>query len=120
MNDTSPNLEKESSNLAEMGLRLAFTKKLQAVTNKIHATRNIDEIILEVSQEICALFEAERLTLYLVSEDGNFIISKVKTGLNEFKELKLPLNASSIAGYAGLNKALLNVTDVYDEAELTA
>jgi type II secretory ATPase GspE/PulE/Tfp pilus assembly ATPase PilB-like protein len=120
MNDTSPNLEKESSNLAEMGQRLAFTKKLQAVTNKIHATRNIDEIILEVSQEICALFEAERLTLYLVSEDSNFIISKVKTGLNEFKELKLPLNASSIAGYAGLNKALLNVTDVYDEAELTA
>jgi type II secretory ATPase GspE/PulE/Tfp pilus assembly ATPase PilB-like protein len=120
MNDTPSNLEKESTNLAEMGHRLAFTKKLQAVTNKIHATRNIDEIILEVSQEICGLFEAERLTLYVVSEDGNAIVSKVKTGLNEFKELKLPINASSIAGYAGLNKTLLNVKDVYDDAELNA
>jgi hypothetical protein len=80
MNDALPTLEKESNNLAEMGLRLAFTKKLQTVTNKIHATRNIDEIILEVSQEICALFEAERLTLYLISDDGSAIISKVKTG----------------------------------------
>lgn len=120
MNNTPSNQEKESTNLAEMGHRLAFTKKLQAVTNKIHATRNIDEIILEVSQEICALFEAERLTLYVVSEDGNAIVSKVKTGLNEFKELKLPINASSIAGYAGFNKALLNVKDVYDDAELNA
>lgn len=120
-----PNLENESAklneaNLAEMGLKLAFTKKLQGVTNKIHATKNIDEIILEVSQEICSLFEAERLTLYVVSDDGNSIVSKVKTGLGEFKEIKLPISASSIAGYAGFNKTLINIKDVYDDAELAA
>lgn len=120
MNNPLPNQEKESANLADMGQRLAFTKKLQGVTNKIHATKNIDEIILEVSQEICTLFEAERLTLYVVSEDGNSIVSKVKTGLNEFKELKLSINPSSMAGYAGFNKVLLNVKDVYDDAELNA
>lgn len=120
MNNPVPNLENESANLAEMGLKLAFTKKLQGVTNKIHATKNIDEIILEVSQEICSLFEAERLTLYVVSDDGNSIVSKVKTGLGEFKEIKLPISANSIAGYAGLNKVLINVKDVYDDAELAA
>ena len=60
------NQEKESANLTEIGQRLAFTKKLQGVTNKIHATRNIDEIILEVSQEICALFEAELPLFFFV------------------------------------------------------
>ncbi|HEY0269300.1 MAG TPA: secretion system protein E, partial [Methyloradius sp.] len=79
--------DKEAKSLAEMGNKLAFTKKLQAVTNKIHATRNIDEIIIEVSEDIRALFEAERLTLYAVSADNTAIVSKVKTGLNEFKEL---------------------------------
>ena len=39
--------------------RLAFQKSLQAVTNRIHATNNIDEIMLEVSSEICALFNAD-------------------------------------------------------------
>ena len=110
----------EAAKLAEMGLKLAFTKKLQAVTNKIHATRNIDEIILQVTQEICMLFEAERLTLYVVSDDGNAIVSKVKSGLNEFKEIKLPINPNSIAGYAAFNKALLNIKDVYDDDELAA
>lgn len=120
MNSTLQNQENESANLSEIGRRLAFTKKLQNVTNKIHAARNIDEIILEVSLDVCALFEAERLTLYVVSEDGNAIVSKVKTGLNEFKELKLPINHNSIAGYAGANKALINIKDVYDDAELNA
>ncbi len=120
MNSSLQNQEKESANLTEIGQRLAFTKKLQGVTNKIHATRNIDEIILEVSQEICALFEAERMTLYVVSEDGSSIISKVKTGLNEFTELKLPINLSSIAGYVASNKVLLNIKDVYDDAALHA
>jgi type II secretory ATPase GspE/PulE/Tfp pilus assembly ATPase PilB-like protein len=109
--------QKESS-LAEMGVRLAFTKKLQAVTNKIHATRAIDEIILEVSEDIRNLFEAERLTLYVVSEDKTAIVSKVKTGLNAFKELRLAINAQSIAGYVAAQKTIVNIEDVYDDAEL--
>jgi type II secretory ATPase GspE/PulE/Tfp pilus assembly ATPase PilB-like protein len=118
MNNPAIVQEKEAASLAEMGNKLAFTKKLQAVTNKIHATRNIDEIILEVSQDIRALFEAERLTLYVTNEDNSAIVSKVKTGLNEFKELKLAINPQSIAGYVAFNKTILNIADVYDDAEL--
>lgn len=110
--------EKEATSLTEMGNKLAFTKKLQAVTNKIHATRNIDEIILEVSQEIRTLFEAERITLYVTSDDGKSIVSKVKTGLNEFKELKLAVNQQSIAGYVAFHQSMLKISDVYDDSEL--
>ena len=39
---------------ADVNLRLAFQKQLQLVTNKIHATSNIDEIMLEVSADICS------------------------------------------------------------------
>ncbi|HEY8353646.1 MAG TPA: GspE/PulE family protein [Methylophilaceae bacterium] len=109
---------REAASLTEMGHKLAFTKKLQAVTNKIHATRNIDEIILEVSQDIRSLFEAERITLYVTSDDNKSIVSKVKTGLNEFKELKLAINPQSIAGYVAFHKTMLNIADVYDDAEL--
>jgi type II secretory ATPase GspE/PulE/Tfp pilus assembly ATPase PilB-like protein len=118
MNNPAIVQEKEAASLTEMGNKLAFTKKLQAVTNKIHATRNIDEIIFEVSQDLRALFEAERLTLYVTSEDRNSIVSKVKTGLNEFKELKLAINPQSIAGYVAFNKTILNIADVYDDDEL--
>jgi len=102
----------------DVNSRLAFQKNLQTVTNKIHATSNIDEIMLEVSSDICTLFNADRLTIYTLGEDKNTIISKVKTGLNSFKDLKLPLAEHSIAGYVGLSKKMLNLKDVYDESEL--
>ena len=112
--------QKNDTRIAEMATRLAFTKRLQTVTNKIHATRNIDEIILEVSEDIRALFEAERITIYVLSEDKGSIVSKVKTGLNAFKELRLAINSQSIAGFVAQQKTLLNIADVYDEAELKA
>src|SRR5512134_1097085 len=102
----------------DVGARLAFQKQLQAVTNKIHATNNIDEIMLEVSADVCALFNADRLTIYSMGEDKQSIISKVKTGLNSFKDLKLPIAEHSIAGYVALSKKTANLKDVYDENEL--
>ena len=110
--------QKDAANLTEMGNKLAFTKKLQSVANKIHAARNIDEIMLDVSEDIRALFEAERLTLYLVSAEGNEIISKVKTGLNSVDEIRLPIDSESIAGYVAQRKTMLNIANVHDAAEL--
>jgi len=104
----------------DVGARLAFQKQLQAVTNKIHATSNIDEIMLEVSADVCQLFHADRLTIYSVGEDKQSIVSKVKTGLNSFKDLKLPIAEHSIAGYVALAKRTANVKDVYDDNELRA
>jgi type II secretory ATPase GspE/PulE/Tfp pilus assembly ATPase PilB-like protein len=106
------------ANVADMSVKLAFSKKLQAVTNRIHSTANIDEIILDVSRDVCQLFEADRFTVYITSEDGQSIVSKVKTGLNSFKDIKLPISESSLAGFCALHKRHMNIKDVYDDAEL--
>ncbi|ADL56552.1 GspE/PulE family protein [Gallionella capsiferriformans] len=107
------------NNDEDIGAKLEFTKNLNHVINKIHATSNIDEIMLDVSRDICALFNADRLTIYVVGDDGVSLISKVKTGLNSFKDLKLPIAEQSVAGYVAVNKKLLNIEDVYDEQELS-
>ncbi|HWT53635.1 MAG TPA: GspE/PulE family protein [Rhodocyclaceae bacterium] len=111
---------KESGGLADIGGRLAFFKNLQTVTNKIHATADVDEIMLELSQEICTLFNADRLTIYSLDDDKTAIVSKIKTGLNSFKDLRLPITEQSIAGHVALAKRFVNIRDVYDEAELKA
>jgi type II secretory ATPase GspE/PulE/Tfp pilus assembly ATPase PilB-like protein len=107
-----------AQNIADISSKLEFQKQLQAVTNKIHATSNVDEIMLELGQDICSLLGADRLTVYVVSDDRNSIVSKVKTGLTSFKDLKLPINDQSVAGFVALNRTLINVRDVYDENEL--
>jgi len=110
----------QGGSVGDMTLRLEFTKNLNHVTNKIHATSNIDEIMLDVSKDICNLFNADRLTIYVVGDDKASLVSKVKTGLNSFKDLKLPIAEQSIAGYVALNKKMLNIKDVYDDKELAS
>jgi len=107
-----------AGNAGDMKIRLEFTKNLNQVNNKIHGTGNVDEIMLELSKDICTLFNADRLTIYVVGDDKISLVSKVKTGLNSFKDLKLPIAEQSIAGYVALHKKLLNIKDVYDEKEL--
>lgn len=99
---------------ADVARRLLFFRNLQAATNKIHATANIDEIMLELSPAICKLFQADRVTLYLVAPDRATIVSKVKTGLNSFHGLRLPINETSVAGFVATHLHVVNLADVYD------
>ena len=107
-----------SSNLSEVDLRLAFFKKLQTVTTKIHATNNLDEIMLDLGMEFCDLFNCDRFTLYAMDHEKDYIVSKVKTGLTTFRDLKLAVNGQSVAGYVALTRKTVNIADVYDDAEL--
>ncbi|MDB5898097.1 MAG: bifunctional protein : sensor, domain, partial [Ramlibacter sp.] len=101
-----------------VSFELLFYRQLQQVTTRIHATENVDEIMLEASQDICKLFNADRLTLYALNEDRSAIISKVKTGLNTSRDLKLPISPQSVAGYVALSRELVNISDVYDDESL--
>ena len=100
------------------GTEAAFFRQLQRVTARIHETDNIEQLMLDVSVDICQLFNADRLTLYVVNEDHNAIVSKIKTGLSSPKELKLPISTQSIAGYVAQSYRLVNLPDVYDQVAL--
>jgi type II secretory ATPase GspE/PulE/Tfp pilus assembly ATPase PilB-like protein len=103
---------------AGMTFEALFYKQLSHVTTRIHETDNIEQIMLEASQDICKLFNADRLTLYVVNEDHTAIVSKVKTGLNSSRDLKLPISPQSIAGYVAFSHMLVNLPDVYDDEAL--
>ena len=87
-----------------MTFEALFYRQLHHVTARIHDTENIEQIMLETSQDICKLLNADRLTLYAVNEDNTAIVSKIKTGLNSSRDLKLPISPQSIAGYAAFSR----------------
>ncbi|MFZ1605659.1 MAG: ATPase, T2SS/T4P/T4SS family, partial [Rhodoferax sp.] len=101
-----------------MTFEALFYRQLHHVTARIHDTENLEQIMLEASQDICKLLNADRLTLYAVNEDQSSIVSKIKTGLNSSSDLKLPISPQSIAGYVAFSRKLLNLTDVYDDDAL--
>ncbi len=95
-----------------------FYRQLQQVTARIHDTGSLTQLMVDLSQDICTLLNADRLTLYVVGEEGKTIVSRVKTGLNTSRELKLPISAQSLSGFVAMTRQTLNIADVYSDDEL--
>lgn len=111
---------KGKAGASDVASRLAFFKGLQAITTRIHAAVLIDDIIFELSGDICTLFEADRLTIYMTNDTNDAIVARVKTGLDAIRRVQLPIDENSIAGYVAATGQFINVADVYDEAALRA
>jgi hypothetical protein len=58
------------------------------------------------------------MTVYIMSEDGSSIVSKVKTGPELLQGHQAADLGVVAAGYCALNKRHMNIRDVYDDAEL--
>ena len=95
-----------------------FFKDLHALSDRIHNTDRVEQIMLDLQDDICALLQADRMTLYTVAEDGRHIVTRIRTGLQTLSKLRLPINSNSIAGYAAMSRQLLNVPDAQDGVAL--
>lgn len=103
---------------ASPNARADFAKKLQVISDRALTSTTLDDLMADLSKDACEMFEADRLTLYTLTDDKSSLISRVKTGLSSFKDLKLPITETSIAGYCAYHKAVFKVNDAYDEVEL--
>ena len=99
--------------------QLRFQKKLNHITNRIHAAKDTNDILLNLQHEILSLFDADRITIYMVDGIKKQIVSKFKTG-TEVAEIRVPLGSGSISGYCAASGRLINVANAYDEKDLKA
>ena len=94
-----------------------YRKNLQDICNKIHGAKDLDEILVDLKDEITALFEAERLTVYVVNGKTRELVSRFKSG-HETEEIRIPMSNGSISGCSAFKKKLINIRNVYDTSEL--
>ncbi|MBW2192459.1 MAG: Flp pilus assembly complex ATPase component TadA, partial [Deltaproteobacteria bacterium] len=94
-----------------------YRKNLQDICNKIYAAPSLDGILVDLKDEITGLFEAERLTVYVVDGKTRELVSRFKSG-DEVAEIRVPVSTSSISGYSAFKQKLINIQDVYDDKEL--
>ena len=88
-------LQGSATGSAELSDKLMFQQKLQAVTNKIHSTNNLDEIMVELSQDMCDLFEADRLTIYITHlkpREAELIMEEIAARVPERRPQMLQVN----------------------------
>jgi len=97
--------------------QLEYQKQLNRITNRIHSAKDTDDILLHLQVEILSLFDADRITVYVVDSVNDEIVSRLKTG-DEINEIRVPISTGSISGYCAVSGDVVNVSDVYDQREL--
>ncbi|MFC1821518.1 ATPase, T2SS/T4P/T4SS family [Thermodesulfobacteriota bacterium] len=97
--------------------QLKFQKRLNNITNKIHSAKDTNDILLNLQEEILGLFDADRITIYVVDGPKREIVSRFKTG-DEIGEIRVPVKNESISGYCAASGKVVNIVNAYDENEL--
>jgi hypothetical protein len=90
------NAREKVSNVEALQRELQFSKKLNFITNKIHASKDIDDILINLRESILSLFDADRITIYVVDGINKEIVSRFKTG-EEVSEIRVPINNKSLS-----------------------
>ena len=96
-----------------------YRKNIQEICNKIYAASNVDEILVDLKDEITGIFEAERITVYVIDGKKRELVSRFKSG-DEIGEIRIPVSSTSISGCSALKQKLLNIKNVYNEKELAS
>lgn len=115
-----PKTESENKtvdNINVLKKELEFSKRLVFITNKINASRDIDDILINLRESILSLFSADRVTIYVVDGANKEIVSRFKTGA-EINEIRVPISNTSLAGYSASSGKMANIVNAYDEGEL--
>ena len=89
---------------------IALVKIGQAVA----AEKNIDVLIRTIAEETKTALNADRCTVFLYDKELNELYSKVATGLDDVKELRIPAD-KGLAGHVVQTGETINIKDAYKD-----
>lgn len=89
---------------------IALVKIGQAVA----AEKNIDVLIRTIAEETRTALNADRCTVFLYDKKTDELYSKVATGLDDVKELRIPAN-KGLAGHVVKTGETINIKDAYSD-----
>ncbi|MCX5884090.1 MAG: GspE/PulE family protein [Deltaproteobacteria bacterium] len=117
MSLTSEKISTNDTRLQNLQAEVGYRRKLQEIGNRIHSALNLDEILVHLKDEIIKLFDAERITIYVIDKPNQELVSRYKSG-HEIAEIRIPVSPNSIAGFSAFTQKLIRVKNVYDDHEL--
>lgn len=86
---------------------------LQEIGTALSSPLDLDQLLALIMEKITLLMEADRSTLYLLSDDGTELWSKVAQG-GEVREIRLKVG-EGIAGWVAKSGETVNIPDAYND-----
>ncbi len=101
--------------LADLERRLETERKklrlVQEIASAVSSSLDLDRLLALIMEKVRELMQADRATLFLVSEDGTELWSKVLDG-GESQEIRLTVG-EGIAGWVASSGEVVNIADAY-------
>jgi signal transduction histidine kinase len=88
-------------------------RAVQGIANALGSTLNLNVLLTLIMENVTALLDADRSTLFLISDDGMELWSKVMQG-DELKEIRLRIG-EGIAGWVAQSGETVNIPDAYQD-----
>ena len=104
-------------NVKELQQKIARDEEVKRISNQIHAAKDLDQILLDLSRDILGLFDAEELNIYAVDPDKKEIFSKLPH-IDGVEEVRLPISEQSLPGFSAKYLRPVNIEDAYGKTEL--
>jgi len=87
---------------------------VQEVSRALSETGDLDTLLELIMSKITELMEADRSTLFVVSEDGRQLLSKVSQGTQGSARVEIRLDlGEGIAGWVAQTRETVNIPDAY-------
>ena len=87
------------------------------LANLFRSASSVIELLNSLKEEMRGYFDAEAFTIYFADNKNKQIVSKIKTGRLR-KDIRLPIDKTSIAGFVASTASVVNIVDAYDQDEL--
>ncbi len=103
-------MNSNNDELAELQDILRLQKGLQDITNGIHASQSIRQILTESRQPIIDLLLAESANIYIIDRNKKELLTTIQAN-NQATERRISINNQTIAGYVANTGRMVNVAD---------
>jgi type II secretory ATPase GspE/PulE/Tfp pilus assembly ATPase PilB-like protein len=113
------NTNRKDRQLQDLTSEITYRTRLQEICNKINAAANLDDILIDLKDGITSLFEAERITVYVVDTKTHELVSRFKSG-RDIEEIRIPISTGSIAGWCAIKNKTINIKNAYNQNELAS
>jgi hypothetical protein len=78
------------------------------LANIFRSASTVNELLVGLKQELRDYFDAEAFTIYFADNKNKQIVSKIKAGRLR-KEIRLPIDKTSIAGFVAATGSVVNI-----------
>ncbi len=96
----------------------AKTRALSDISAALGSTLDLDELLILVASRITEVIDADRSTIYLLDDDGEYLVSRVAEGQAR-SDIRLKVG-EGLAGWVARTGEKLNIKDAYQDLRFDA